>query len=483
MVAKHVEYRVITSPRVVGHVDQSFLSLTIDTSVLIGGRWWGTSKGTVEGLSRDTVAPLALEHPDLARWASALAPSRIRVGGTEADRISYGFHKDGSGVPAPGTFVLKGSLWERLHRWTEERGFELVFTVSAGPESRRPDGSWDPSGAERLFRNTARKGYRVAAWEFGNEVNAYPFLYGLGRSVTAKQYLADFGVFAELARRLSPGTLTVGPASSFWPVIGEPHPLIPALGKSPVAAFLDALTFHYYPQQSSRGPVAIRRAKETNLLNARALNGALRWVRHARRSLDAGLARGAPLWLTESGHALYGGEPGVSDTWYSTPWWLDQLGLLANAGVQSVFRQSLVGGDYGLLDEASFHPRPDYWASLLWKALMTGEVHERPRVEGPDRRLRAWHHSHGSEDCLLLINLHRRRSARVDVGRPSRVRTLGPAGGLGSRTVLLDGVALAGSAGLREVQDGRGTLVGSEVVVPPLHVAFVTWSAPPTNPI
>ena len=52
--------------------------------------------------------------------------------------------------------------------------------------------------------------------------------------------------------------------------------------------------------------------------------------------------------MTETGHALYGGEPGLSDTYLSSIWWLDQLGLLAREGVSRVFRQSLVGSDYGL---------------------------------------------------------------------------------------------------------------------------------------
>ncbi len=180
-----------------------------------------------------------------------------------------------------------------------------------------------------------------------------------------------------------------------------------------MAAFLDVMSFHYYPQQSSRGRVAVRRAKEATLLNARNLDGALRWVRHGRQSLSRGAAASAPLWITEAGHALYGGEPGMSDTWLSTPWWLDQLGLLAHAGVEAVFRQSLVGGDYGLLNPGDFSPRPDYFASLLWKTRMGPLVLGKPGVEGPDRRLRAWHH--GREDgssTVLLVNLHRRRGPR-----------------------------------------------------------------------
>jgi len=471
-------YRVQVQPEVAHQQDPRFLSLTIDTSVLIGGRWWGDSRGTKEGLSRDRVAPLDLDNPLLASWAAHLAPAMIRVGGTEADRIQYGFwHEEGAGEP-PKTnagFVLKGKLWEQFNDWSARAGFQVLFTVSAGPEARNADGQWNPEGAERLIRKTVRKGYPVVAWEFGNEVNAYPFLYGLKRSVTARQYLADFAVFADLVRREAPGTATVGPSSAIWPLIGEPNPLIPALGRSPVAAFLDVLSFHYYPQQSNRGRVAVRRAKETTLLNSRVLNGALRWVRHARRALAPGAAARAPLWITEAGHALYGGQAGISDTWLSTPWWLDQLGLLSHAGVGAVFRQSLIGGDYGLL-AGDFSPRPDYFASLLWKSRMGPLVHRQPQVTGPDKRLRAWHHSWpDGRTCVLLVNLHRHRSARVELNLPSvRVDHLGPEYSRTSQRARLNGILLEGEAGVAAIHAREGaTPFTGALYLPPLGCAFV----------
>lgn len=472
---------MVPQAKIVGVLPPTFLSLTIDTSVLIGGRWWGSRRGTTEGLSRNRVEPLALAHPELARWASALAPALVRVGGTEADRIRYGFRHDGPDKPdaGEGTFVLTGKLWERFNTWARAQGLGVLFTVSAGPESRDEQGRWDSRDAERLMRNTVRKGYPLVGWELGNEVNAYPFLYGLKRSVTSRRYIEDFAVFADLVRRLAPGTKTVGPASAIWPVVGEPNPLLPALGRSPAAAFLDVMSFHYYPQQSSRGRVAVRRAKETTLLNARVLNGSLRWIRHARRSLSRGPAAGAPLWITEAGHALYGGEPGISDTWLSTPWWLDQLGLWAHAGVHTVFRQSLVGGDYGLLDPTDFAPRPDYFASVLWKQRMGDLVHAQPLVSGPDHRLRAWHHSRpDGSSCVLLINLHRRRWAAVDVaGEMEGALVLQPEGDFHSRTALLNGVPLTGRAGLKAVlAAGAGPLVPGPIALPPLACAFVELS-------
>jgi len=50
--------------------------------------------------------------------------------------------------------------------------------------------------------------------------------------------------------------------------------------------------------------------------------------------------------------------------------YLDQLGRLAKAGVQVVMHNTLAASDYGLLDEKTFVPRPNYWGALLWRQLM-----------------------------------------------------------------------------------------------------------------
>ena len=39
-------------------------------------------------------------------------------------------------------------------------------------------------------------------------------------------------------------------------------------------------------------------------------------------------------------------------------------------------RQTLAGADYGLLDEETLEPTPDYWASLLWRRCMGTAVHD-----------------------------------------------------------------------------------------------------------
>jgi heparanase 1 len=231
--------------------------------------------------------------------------------------------------------------------------------------------------------------------------------------------------------------------------------------------------------------VAVRRAREGTLFNARTLDGAGRWIRGIQRVRDRGPGRGTPIWVTETGHALYGGQPGLSNTWVSTPWWVDQLAAMAHEGVDTVFRQSLVGSDYGLLEEGTFSPRPDYHVSFLWKKLIGTNVYARPKVKGPDRKLRVWRM--GGRDGIpwvILVNLDQNRAAAVNWGRPAGRRfVLGPETGPRSFRLTLNGVTvddrleeLWGTDYLvkRHFLSSPPAGAGPEnLVLPPLGCAFV----------
>src|SRR5262249_19197862 len=87
------------------------------------------------------------------------------------------------------------------------------------------------------------------------------------------------------------------------------------------------------------------------------------------RDLRDRAAPGKPIWLTETAEAACGGNR-WSSSFLDMFRYLDQLGRLAKAGVQVVMHNTLVGSDYGLLDETTFMPRPNYWGALLWRRFM-----------------------------------------------------------------------------------------------------------------
>jgi hypothetical protein len=103
------------------------------------------------------------------------------------------------------------------------------------------------------------------------------------------------------------------------------------------------------------------------------------WLSRADRSYAfyAGLRDhfepGKPIWITEIADAACGGNPWAA-TFLDAFRYLDQHGRLARDGVSVTFHNTLASSEYGLLDQTTFAPRPNYWAALLWRRLMGPNV-------------------------------------------------------------------------------------------------------------
>ena len=69
--------------------------------------------------------------------------------------------------------------------------------------------------------------------------------------------------------------------------------------------------------------------------------------------------------------------------------YLNQLGVLAQKGVQVVAHNTLDASDYGLIDQDTLTPRPNYWAAVLWKRTMGATVLAAPASPSPELRLYA----------------------------------------------------------------------------------------------
>jgi heparanase 1 len=96
--------------------------------------------------------------------------------------------------------------------------------------------------------------------------------------------------------------------------------------------------------------------------------------------------------------------------------YLDQLGRLAAKGVQVHIHNTLASSDYGLLDENTFAPRPNYWAALLWHKLMGTTVLDPGPSPATSLHLYA-HCLRGREAgvAVLAINLDRAKSQAIDI--------------------------------------------------------------------
>ena len=378
-----------------GSVDARYASYNIEMVQVTGGRFWkpyasASSSMTAEtqkapptqpgrqsappGMSASLYeyrSPIHLDNARLVRLAKALGPSYVRVSGTWANRTWFQDNDQPARTSPPEGFgsVLTRAEWKGVLQFVQATGGSLVTSVAVSAGVRNAQGVWMPAQAQALWAYTRREGGQVAATEFMNEPT-FPTISGVPVHYDASAFARDAKLFGAFLRKNSPGTIYLGPGS-----VGEGSNLMPPgmqMKMMPTDAILqatgplfDAFSYHFYGAASRRcmGRTTVEQAMSDawldDTLGAEKFYAALR---------DQYMP-GRPLWVTETAEAACGGDP-FSGQFVDVFRYLNQLGALAQKGVQVVMHNTLSASDYGLLDEQTLEPKPDYWATLLWKRNM-----------------------------------------------------------------------------------------------------------------
>jgi hypothetical protein len=362
-------------PRI-GTVDARFQSYNIEMIEITGGKFWKpyrsnndvqSTQSPRSGLDRPPGMdsnlyqyrpPIDLTDARLRKLAAMLAPVYVRVSGTWANTTYFADSENAPSAPPAGfNGILTRQQWRSLVDFSRAADARIVtsFAVSAG--SRDAGGVWKPDQARRLLAYTRSVGGSVAAAEFINEPNLAE-IGGLPAGYDASAFGRDFAVFRSFVKQSFPDLMMLGPGT-----VGETAIAADLLAASTPG--LDALSYHYYAALSAR---CGGNSTQDAALSERWLSGTDRALNFYRTLRDK-FVPGKPIWLTETADAACGGNPGAA-SFLDTFRYLDQLGRLAKAGVQVVMHNTLAGSDYGLLDETTRLPRPNYWGALLWRRLM-----------------------------------------------------------------------------------------------------------------
>ena len=361
----------------IAEIDARFLSYNIEMVEVTGGRFWKPYGPNTTPTSQDLYAdrpPIDLSDARLRKLAAALSPAYLRVSGSWANATYFADSESPPPKPPAGYgSVLSRAQWQGVIDFAKAVDARIVtsFAVSAG--ARDPSGVWSADQARRLLADTRSAGEDIAAAEFMNEPNLAP-QNAAPAGYDAAAYERDFRIFHDLIKQTSPQTLIVGPggigetASSGASGVGTRDLLVAGGGD------IDVFSYHHYGTLSRRcgGRDGADDALSEQWLSR--TDASLAFYKTLRDQF----APGRPIWLTETADAACGGNAWDA-TYLDTFRFLDQLGRLARAGVAVVMHNTLTGSDYGLLDERSFRPRPNYWAALLWHRLMGPTVLE-PRV-------------------------------------------------------------------------------------------------------
>mmetsp|Transcript_3789 Transcript_3789/g.14051 ORF Transcript_3789/g.14051 Transcript_3789/m.14051 type:complete len:365 (-) Transcript_3789:1729-2823(-) len=243
-----------------------------------------------------------------------------------------------------------------------------------------------------------RDAARVAGWELGNEPNCYNKTFRI--PISGADVAANFKALSRtLAARGAGRFLLAGPDAE---IVGDPQTSNQTLNGrcgphmsagdffSWMEAFLAAappdlaaVTWHYYPQ-SHRWPDSGPAQMLTPAFMDR-----MRQYSDRMAALRDKYLPSAQLWLGETAAYWGGGLPGATNAFVDVIFTADQAGTLATTGHQGMFRQTLVGGGYALIESpalagdvggghgaggegaaAAFTPNPSYYLAVLWHRVL-----------------------------------------------------------------------------------------------------------------
>jgi hypothetical protein len=446
-----------------GTVDPRYVSYNVEMVEVTGGRFWkpyksvaadSAAKPKTSGDVNQQVGidpnlfqyrpPIDLSNPRLRKLAEALGPSYIRVSGTWQNTTFFQNDDHAALAEPPQGFraVLTRAEWKGVVDFARATDDKIVtsFAISAG--TRDASGVWTPAQAQTFLDYTKSVGGSIAATEFMNE----PTFQGPGGAPAgydADAFARDAKVFETFLRKESPQTVFLGPGG-----VGEGIPLAAGgmmkikllesddLMKATGPIF-DGFSYHFYGSVSHRcmGNISADKALTAEWLNR------TNTVEEFYAALRDKYEPGKPMWLTETAEAACGGDQFAGE-FVDTFRYLNQLGTLAQKGVQAVMHNTLASSDYGLLDEDTLEPRPNYWAALLWKRTM-GNVVLDPGSQ-TDESVRVYAQcSAGGKGAVTVLALNTDTEHEHELMLPQAAERMTlTASDLSSRDVLLNGTAL-----------------------------------------
>jgi hypothetical protein len=394
--------------------------------------------------------PIDLSNPRLRKLAAALGPSYVRVSGSWANSTYFQDDDKSALAEPPEGFrgVLTRAEWKGVVAFAHAVDDEIVTSFAVSSGVRDSGGVWTEEQAKAFLNYTKSIGGIIAATEFMNEPT-FPGPGGAPNGYNAAAFVKDAKRFEKFLRKESPKTLYLGPGSVGGVGEGGKSKGITGGGMAlidtedimkGIGPIFDAFSYHFYGSVSRRcgGGATAETALTADWLN---FSGTVAdYYAHLRNQYQSD----KPLWLTETAEAACGGDEFAGE-FVDTFRYVNQLGSLAQKGVKTVMHNTLASSDYGLLNEDTLEPRPDYWAALLWKRTM-GEVVLDPGV-AKDQNLRVYAHcAKGGNGgvALVALNIDKTREQILTLMLPAKEFAL-TASELSNTEVMLNGASLKAS--------------------------------------
>ena len=333
------------------------------------------------------------DDPTLLKFTSHLGggASILRVGGSDQNDFYYDVNstktspysmKSGEKCcKSPGSChgcakdcTMPAPYWKTISDFANQSGHKLMFGLV--PETDQ---------ATALITHSAKAGLPVFAYTFGNEQDSDTVTQGYP---VLRKLLSDPSIFpagtapklagpdvalqrhAAIDDALSGGDSSVVKKLDFVESFGA------SIGKT-----LDVVSWHTYDFETRDigmiDHTTLSLHPETaRLWSTKYLDFALRLAGNMTAIRDR-VAPQADVWLSESDSICHQGVMGVTNAYLNSIWLVNRLGIMANANVTVMARQSLVGYNYSLLGNwpvEPIKPNPDYWTTILFRRLFGDTV-------------------------------------------------------------------------------------------------------------
>lgn len=372
----------------VGKVDERFQSFNVEMCEVIGGDFWipynlidsvkKTSNKTGFAALKWKIEPINLYEKKLRNLAAGLGPTYVRVSGTWANAIYFQNNDEVKMTNPPTGFknLLTRKQWKGVVDFCKAVDGKLVTSFPISDGMRDENGKWQPTQVKSILDYTKSIGGEIAAAEFFNEPS-HASHGDAPKGYNGNDFAKEFDLFKTFISEAAPNMKILGPGST-----GEGG-IIPSqdimvdkmLSAQPKPTF-DVFTYHYYGTISKRCGGGQNPEKA---ISAEWLSKTEKGLEFYQNARDKYLPN-VPIWNTETAETACGGNP-MAATYIDTFRYLEQLGRLAKKGVQVVMHNTLARSEYGMIEENTHNPRPNYWAAFLWNKLMGTQVFEHGSLE------------------------------------------------------------------------------------------------------
>lgn len=378
----------LKSLKYIGKVDVRYQSYNIEMCEVIGGDFWipynlidsvkKTTNKTGFAALKWKIDPINLYEKKLRNLAKGLGPTYVRVSGTWANAVYFQNNDEPKLINPPKGFnnVLTRQQWKGVVDFCIAVDGKLVTSFPISDGMRDENGKWQAKQVQSILEYTKSIGGEIAAAEFFNEPS-HSKHGDAPKGYTGNDFAQEFDMFKNYVSVTAPNMKILGPGSTGeGGIIPSQDILVDQILSAKPKPIFDVFTYHYYGTVSKRCGGGQNSEKA---MSAEWLSKTEKGLDYYQKARDKYMPN-VQIWNTETAETACGGNP-MAATYIDTFRYLEQLGRLAKKGVQVVMHNTLSRSEYGLIEEKTLNPRPNYWAALLWNKLMGNQVFEYESLE------------------------------------------------------------------------------------------------------